>query len=256
MIRVAALALVLALVAGSDAGAEVVPGGAGRAVHPPPKSVTVLPGDRPQLLPKSIGPLVGVPQLVTPPLGVGPLVFPVYGQATLFASYGAESGSSFVRGDDIEGALGQPLVAAAAGTVFSVGWTPSGGNTLWLRDHRGNLYFYADLAEFSQAVRNGVHVRAGEVIGFMGNTGTDGTAMHLHFEVHPVSLIYLGENGAVDPTSYLETWRHLTRLQFPVTAGWAPSPPGVAKAPEPGALLLGSTDIATGGLAVAKRSGS
>jgi murein DD-endopeptidase MepM/ murein hydrolase activator NlpD len=251
--RIAAFALALALVAGSDAGAEVVPGDSGRAIHVP-KSVVAMPGDRPQLLPKSLGPLVGVPQLVTPPLGQGPFVYPVYGDATLAASYGADTGSSFVRGDDIEGVLGQPLVAAAAGTVFSVGWTRATGNRLWLRDHQGNLFYYSDLAEFSQAVRNGVHVRAGEVIGFMGNTGSDGTAMHLHFEVHPVSLIYLGENGAVDPTSYLESWRHLASLPFPVTAGWAPSPPGLVKAPEPGALLLGSTDIATGGLGVAKRS--
>ena len=253
MIRFAALAIALALVAGRDAGARVVPGGPARAVT---STVVVLPGDRPQLLPKVVGPLVGVPQILTPPLGPGPFVFPVFGASTLVASYGAPNGSSFGHGDDLEGALGQPLVAAAAGTVFSVGWTRADGNRLWLRDHQGNLFYYANLAEFSQAVRNGVHVQAGEVIGFMGNTGADGTSMHLHFEVHPVSLLYLGENGAVDPTSYLETWRRLANLRFPVAAGWAPSPPGVVKAPEPGALLLGSTDIATGGLGVAKRLGS
>ena len=96
-------------------------------------------------------------------------------------------------------------------------------------------------------------MKAGQVVGFMGNTGdAEGAATHLHFEVHPVSLIYLGYDGAVDPTTYLQSWRRLRNLPFPVATGWAPSPPGVARAPAPGALLLGATDIATGGLGAAK----
>jgi hypothetical protein len=69
--------------------------------------------------------------------------------------------------------------------------------------------------------------------------------------VHPVSLIYLGYDGAVDPSGYLHSWRRLRTLPFPVATGWAPSPPGVVRAPAPGALLLGATDIATGGLGAA-----
>ena len=41
---------------------------------------------------------------------------------------------TYHHGDDIFGQLGQPLVAVADGTVFSVGWNKVGGNRLWLLD--------------------------------------------------------------------------------------------------------------------------
>jgi murein DD-endopeptidase MepM/ murein hydrolase activator NlpD len=214
-----------------------------------------FPGDRPQLLPNTVGPLVGVPQLVTPPLGAGTYVFPVYGVSSYVDTYGTDRPDvNYHHGDDIFGELGQPLLAVADGTVFSIGWNRLGGNRLWLRDHQGNLFYYAHLAAFSISTRNGAHVNAGEVIGFMGNTGdAEGTSTHLHFEVHPVSLLYLGYDGAVDPTTYLQSWKRIQNLPFPVAAGWAPSPPGVVKAPQPGAMLIGSTDIASAaGLAAAK----
>jgi murein DD-endopeptidase MepM/ murein hydrolase activator NlpD len=230
------------------AAVALVVAGSAAAASPPT-------GDQPQLLPKVVGPLVGVPQLVTPALAAGPYVFPVYGSSSTIDSYGAsESGLAYVHGDDIFGELGQPVVAAASGTLFSVGWNRVDGNRLSLRDHQGNLFSYANLAEFASTVRNGAHVTAGEVIGFMGNTGnTGGAATHLQFEVHPVSLLYLGTSGAVDPTGYLETWRRLANVPFPLPGGWAPRSPGVASAPEPGAVLISATDIASGGLAVAKR---
>ena len=215
-----------------------------------------LPADRPQLLPKVVQPLVGVPQLVTPPLGKEPYVFPVFGRSSYVDTYGAAGFDiDYHHGDDIFGELGQPLVAVADGTVFSIGWNRLGGNRLWLRDHDGNLFYYAHLAAYSTNARNGAHVKAGEVIGFMGNTGdAEGALTHLHFEVHPVSLLYLGYDGAVDPTSYLQSWKRISSLPLPVATGWAPSPPGAAKAPEPGATLLGSADIASAGLGIAKRT--
>jgi len=252
VVRLVVAALALALATGNGASASLPPSPPTRASAP---SAAPPAGDRPQLLPTATGPLVGVPQIVTPPLDAGPYVFPVYGPSSYVDGFGADDPAfSYQHGDDIFGELGQPVVAVAGGTVFSVGWNRLGGNRLWLRDHQGNLFYYANLSAFSTAARNGAHVTAGEVIAFMGNTGdTGGAATHLQFEVHPVSLLYLGYDGAVDPTSYLDSWQRLASLPFPVATGWAPSPPGVVKAPEPGAMLLGSTDIASGGLGIAER---
>ena len=199
---------------------------------------------------------MGVPQLVTPPLDAGPYIFPVYGPTTFYDSYGADgAGTTYQHGGELFGELGQPVLAAANGSLFSLGWNRADGNRLWLRDHQGNLFYYAHLAAFSTAVRNGARVHAGEVIGFMGNTGASaGAQTRLSFEVHPVSLLYLGSDGAVDPAPYLAGFRRLRNLPFPVATGWAPSPPGVAKVPPPGASLIGVTDIASAGLGAAKGS--
>ena len=182
-----------------------------------------------------------------PKLTAGRYVFPVYGATSYIDTYGAaRSDVTYHHGDDIFGQLGQPLVAVADGTVFSVGWNKVGGNRLWILDQQGNQFYYAHLSAFSTAATNGAHVKAGQVVGFMGNTGdAEGTPYHLHFEVHPVSLLYLGYDGAVDPTPYLDAWKHQQDLPFPIAAGWAPAVPGGPAAPEPGAILLGMNDIST-----------
>ena len=52
------------------------------------------------------------------------------------------------------------------------------------------------------------------MLGFVGNTGDAFTTdPHLHFEVHPNSLLFLGYDGAVDPTTYLAQWRRPARVK-------------------------------------------
>jgi murein DD-endopeptidase MepM/ murein hydrolase activator NlpD len=161
------------------------------------------------------------PLKVHPKLTAGHYVFPVYGPSSYIDTFGAaRSDVTYHHGDDIFGQLGQPLVAVTDGTVFSVGWNKIGGNRLWLLDGQGNQFYYAHLSAFSTAAVNGARVKAGEVVGFMGRTGdAEGTPYHLHFEVHPVSFLYLGYDGAVDPTPYLDAWRHQKDLPFPVAGG-------------------------------------
>jgi murein DD-endopeptidase MepM/ murein hydrolase activator NlpD len=241
---------------GLPAGSEIQLGYAEADVHTAPAAVLgalagalagPLPGDRPQLLPPTTGPLVGVPQIVTPPLDGGPYTFPVFGPSSYSDTFGVSGpGTGYHHGDDIFGDLGQPLVAVANGTIFSAGWNRVGGNRIWLRDRAGDEFYYAHLSAFSRLVKKGAHVRAGQVIGFMGATGdVEGKPTHLHFEIHPVSMLFLGLGGAVNPTAYLRSWRRLEKLAFPVATGWAPKVPGTIQAPQPGAILLGVSDISS-----------
>ena len=235
---------------GLPAGTEIEVGyAAAQAQTAPPVTANLgpRPGDQPQLLPPAAGPLIGVPQIVDPPLTAGPYDFPVYGASSYKDDYGnARENITWQHGADILGQLGQPLVAVADGTLYSVGWNHGSGNRLWLRDRQGNQFLYAHLSAFSSLARNGVHVRAGEVLGFMGDTGNSGgLATHLHFELHPVSMLFIGVDGAVDPAVYFPAWHRVANLAFPVAAGWAPKVPGTIAAPRPGAVLIGSTDISS-----------
>ena len=245
---------------GLPAATEIQIGFAQAAVQtapPAPKTTTTTPtvtapppppaGPQPVIRPE---PGSHVPLHVHPPLvpkGTVKYDFPVFGLSAYSDTFGAvRSNSTYHQGDDIFGTLGQPLVAVTAGTVFSVGYDANGGNRLWLVDASGNQFYYAHLSAFSLAAKDGAQVRAGEVIGFMGNTGDAAqTPVHLHFEVHPVSLLYLGEDGTVDPTFYLNAWQHLKHLPFPIAAAWAPNVHGLAAGPEPGAILLGMSDISS-----------
>jgi murein DD-endopeptidase MepM/ murein hydrolase activator NlpD len=175
-------------------------------------------------------------------------VFPVFGPSGYGDTFGAPRGDvsgGWHHGDDIFAPLGAPLLAVADGTVFSVGHEKIGGNRLWLQDEAGNQFYYAHLSAYTPLARNGTHVHAGDVLGFVGNTGdAAGGPYHLHFEVHPASLLFLGYDGAVDPTPYLDAWRHLQDVHFPSGVAWAPQPLH-SLLPPPGAMLLQSTDIST-----------
>ena len=136
------------------------------------------------------------------------------------------------------------LLACADGIVFSVGWNDVGGNRLWLRDDQGNEFYYAHLSAYTPLARNGLHVHAGEMLGFVGNTGdAQGTPTHLHFEVHPTSLLFMGYDGAVDPTPYLSAWQHLQDVRFSNVASWLAKTGIADPAPKPAAILLQVSDI-------------
>jgi len=188
------------------------------------------------------------PPNVTPKLTAGGYVFPVYGPSSFTDTFGAPRSDvpgGWHHGDDIFAPLGAPLLAVASGTVFSVGWNRIGGNRLWLRDGQGNLFYYAHLSAFSPLAVNGSRVNPGDVVGFVGNTGdAEGTPFHLHFEIHPVGLLGLGYDGAVNPTSYLMAWKHLQDVSFAGGDAWAPLHT-IGNAPKPGAILLTASDISS-----------
>jgi murein DD-endopeptidase MepM/ murein hydrolase activator NlpD len=187
------------------------------------------------------------PTDVSAPLSPDGYVFPVYGPSSFTDTFGApRAGVGWHHGEDIFAPLGAPLLAVADGTVFSVGWNDRGGYRLWLRDRQGNQFYYAHLSAFSPLAVDGREVRAGAVIGFLGNTGdAQSTPYHLHFEIHPVGLLPMGYDGVVNGFPYLSAWRRLEDVSFAAGRGWAPPVPPTATAPRPGALLLGSTDISS-----------
>ena len=213
----------------------------------PPKRAKPLPKP-PEPDPDRPGSVFRTPPTdVSAPLSPGGYVFPVYGASSFTDTFRApRAGVGWHHGEDIFAPLGAPLLAVADGTVFSVGWNDRGGYRLWLRDRQGNQFYYAHLSAFSPLAVDGNEVRAGAVIGFMGNTGdAKTTPYHLHFEIHPVGLLPMGYDGVVNAFPYLSAWRRLEDVSFAAGQGWAPPVPQTATAPRPAAVLLGSTDISS-----------
>ena len=190
---------------------------------------------------------------VTAQLTTGGYVFPVFGPASFGDTFGAaraDVSGGWHHGEDIFSPLGTPLLAVADGTMFSVGWNDIGGWRMWLRDRAGNEFYYAHLSAYSPLAVNGQQVKAGDVLGFMGKTGdAEFSPVHLHFEIHPVSLLALGYDGAVAPYPFLSAWRRAQDVSFDAGRAYLPlDGPAAARqgvAPPAGVVLLEADDISS-----------
>jgi len=115
------------------------------------------------------------------------LVVPVagYPRRALTDSWGDARGGGTRghRGIDIMAPGGRPVLAVAAGRVEKLFQSRLGGTTLYLRSADGSwTYYYAHLSGYAAGVREGLAVRAGQVLGYVGDTGDAGAGnTHLHF---------------------------------------------------------------------------
>lgn len=101
------------------------------------------------------------------------------------------------HGTDIMAPGGTPVVAAAPGRIEKLFQSGLGGTTLYVRslDQRWT-YYYAHLAGYAAGVREGMTVKAGDPLGYVGDTGDAGAGnYHLHFgmaRMQPGQLWYQG----------------------------------------------------------------
>ena len=84
-------------------------------------------------------------------------------------------------GLDLMGKRGEPIYAIDSGTVTRSGYQSNGAMILDITGPRG-MYFYGHFDKI--VVGYGESVKAGQLIGYMGDTGSPG-AVHLHLEVRP-----------------------------------------------------------------------
>jgi murein DD-endopeptidase MepM/ murein hydrolase activator NlpD len=186
---------------------------------------------------------------VTARLSQSGYVFPVFGPAAFgntFGAFRADVAGQWHHGEDLVAPVGTPLLAVASGTVFSVGWNDLGGWRLWLQDDAGNEFYYAHLSAYSPLAVAGRRVRAGDVLGFVGDSGdAEGGPPHLHFEIHPVDLLVHGYDGVVAPYPFLIAWRRAEDIAFSSGRRYLPSRNGVRPiaAARAGAVLLEAEDI-------------
>ena len=112
-------------------------------------------------------------------------VFPMQGRCGFTDTWGqARSEGRSHEGTDVIGARGLALYATNDGVISKVSTGGRlGGNAIYVKIPNGTYFYYAHLDSFAPGMAAGVPVKAGQVIGYVGSTGT--TTPHLHFEVHP-----------------------------------------------------------------------
>ena len=98
--------------------------------------------------------------------------------------------ASYHTGLDFAADYGSPIKAMANGAVTEVGYDGSYGNKVVITLDDGTELWFCHMSE--TAATSGQEVRAGEVIGYLGDTGNT-TGPHLHVEVRP------GAGDPVDP---------------------------------------------------------
>lgn len=86
---------------------------------------------------------------------------------------------------DILAMRGTPVLAAAPGRIIRLANSGAGGITIYVADASGRyVYYYAHLMDYAPNVKEGLALREGDVIGFVGTTGNaPPNTPHLHFQV-------------------------------------------------------------------------
>lgn len=156
-----------------------------------------------------------------PPVPEGMLMFPVDAASDCYVldNFGDARGSTRTHeGVDIMGSAGLPVFAVVSGVLIKRytntgtagwGWTLFDAST----DTR---YQYFHLAADPAGLVEGSAVSAGQIIGYVGNSGTFGeNNFHLHFEVRPRSgSAYV----AIDPLPILVVDTNVCRVSPPIRA--------------------------------------
>jgi murein DD-endopeptidase MepM/ murein hydrolase activator NlpD len=108
------------------------------------------------------------------------------------------SGGRSHQAIDILAPLGTPVLAANDGQIERLARNRRGGITLYQRDSAlGFVYYYAHLQRYRPGLKEGDHVRRGEVIAYVGTTGNaPPRTPHLHFAI-------LRQGEPIDPYDQL-----------------------------------------------------
>jgi murein DD-endopeptidase MepM/ murein hydrolase activator NlpD len=159
------------------------------------------------------------------------MAFPVVGSVSYEDDFGDPRGQGIHEGNDILAERRAPVVAVEAGRI--VFWTrsASAGCMLYLYGQSGTSYRYIHLnndltarndnrgscvpgVAFAPGLRDGQEVRAGQLIGYVGDSGdADGLHPHLHFELHP------DDGAAVSPYRFLRRAERLAAPAAETSAG-------------------------------------
>ena len=86
------------------------------------------------------------------------------------------------KGTDFAAPLGTPIMASGDGVIIRARWCGGGGNCVKIKHNSTYSTVYAHMLKFASGIKEGVRVKQGRTIGYVGSTGMS-TGPHLHYEV-------------------------------------------------------------------------
>ncbi|WP_216321139.1 M23 family metallopeptidase [Deinococcus aestuarii] len=135
--------------------------------------------------------------LAAPSPAEGSLPNPLPGQSFVDTWGAARSEGRRHEGVDIFAPRDTPIRATTPGVVLNVGENRLGGRTVMILGPGGQRHYYAHLERYAD-VREGGWVEAGDVIGYVGDSGNArGTPPHLHYGIYAAG-------GAINPYPFLQ----------------------------------------------------
>jgi len=86
------------------------------------------------------------------------------------------------RGTDFAAPMGTPIMASGSGVITRARWCGGGGNCIKIKHNSTYETIYAHMKSFGRGIKEGIRVKQGQIIGYVGSTGKS-TGPHLHYEV-------------------------------------------------------------------------
>jgi len=86
------------------------------------------------------------------------------------------------RGTDFAAPMGTPIMASGSGLITRARWCGGGGNCVKIKHNSTYETIYAHMKNFARGIKEGMRVKQGQIIGYVGSTGKS-TGPHLHYEV-------------------------------------------------------------------------
>jgi|TARA_B110000238_G_scaffold148469_1_gene160131 murein DD-endopeptidase MepM/ murein hydrolase activator NlpD len=86
------------------------------------------------------------------------------------------------KGTDFAAPMGTPIMASGNGIITRARWCGGGGNCIKIKHNSTYETIYAHMKKFARGIKEGMRVKQGQIIGYVGSTGKS-TGPHLHYEV-------------------------------------------------------------------------
>lgn len=129
------------------------------------------------------------PLAVNTPFAESLYYYDTYGSERTYGGDRSHEGCDIMTCNNVRGEF--PVISVCDGVIEKTGWLELGGYRIGIRSETGVYYYYAHLYRYEDGITDGATVYAGQVIGYVGDTGyskVEGTTgnfdVHLHFGIY------------------------------------------------------------------------